>query len=162
MAKSKRRMEKDWFRSLRTIRHSLFAIRYSLFNYSMIISGSPNSTGCASSTRICTTRPARARLRPEVGGADHRRGHRAGMFRHVAGRRVGCGGRDGRAAWRRNGGGDDRLALARDPYPYAAALELDLGEIGLVQKLRELADHVLIDGRAFGLVAGFFRPACHA
>jgi hypothetical protein len=83
------------------------------------------------------------------------------MFRQVAGRRVGCGGRSGRRARRRNGG-NHRVALARDPHPHAAALELDLGEIGLVQELCELADHVLIDGRALGLVAGFFRPACHA
>ena len=36
-----------------------FAIRYSPFAYSMITSGSPNSTGWPSSTRICVTVPAR-------------------------------------------------------------------------------------------------------
>ena len=84
-------------------------------SYSMIISGSPNSTGWPSSNRICVTVPAarrrnlvhglhrfddqkriagcdlaadvderpRAGLGGDVGGADHRRGHDAGMFREV-------------------------------------------------------------------------------
>ena len=38
---------------------SLFAIRHSPFAYSIITSGSPNSTGWPSSTRICVTVPAR-------------------------------------------------------------------------------------------------------
>src|SRR4051812_922935 len=37
----------------------LFAIRHSPFAHSIITSGSPNSTGWPSSTRICVTVPAR-------------------------------------------------------------------------------------------------------
>jgi hypothetical protein len=52
--------------------------------------------------------------------------------------------------------------LAGDAHAHAAAFELDFGEAGLVQELRELPDHVMIDGGAFGLVGGVFRRPCHA
>ena len=79
-----------------------------------------------------------------------------GCFDVVAGGNIGGGGAAA-APRRRRHRGDDRLALARDPHAHAAALELDFGEAGLVQELGELADHVMIDGRALGLVAGVFR-----
>ena len=84
----------------------------------------------------------RAGLRPEIGGADHRRGDDARMLGRIAGRRVadaggGCRRRDGaRGAAAR----DHSVRLARDAHAHAVALELDLGEAGLVEQLRELAD----------------------
>ena len=104
-------------------RPSLFATRHSLFAiaHSMIISGSPNSTGWPSSIRIWITVPAarrgdlvhglhrlddqqrfaglhlaadlderpRAGLRPDIGGADHRRGDDAGMLGRIGRSRIG-------------------------------------------------------------------------
>src|ERR1700730_11291492 len=75
-----------------------------------------------------------------IGGADHRRGHHARMFCDIGG--------TGRSRRRCDGDGwldasghrcRDR-DIARDPHPKARALDLDLGETGLVQQQRELAN----------------------
>ena len=142
----------------------------------MIISGSPNSTGWPSSTRIWITVPERGAgiwfivfiasmmssvspaltrepmstngrapgSAPTIGGADHRRGDEAGMLRRIDAA-------DGSRGRRRDGHIDrrataqPRCAVARDAHADAVLLDRDLGEAGLVEQLRQLADQVVID-----------------
>ena len=144
--------------------------------HSMIISGSPYSTGWPSSTMICVDLAGArrgdlvhrlhrlddeqrlaladrvadvdiglaARLGAQIGGADHRRGHRAGM--------VGDGHRSGRYAGRAPRRSPPtrhrrrrRLQRSCDAYAGVLVLDLDLAEAGLVEQFRELADQLLVD-----------------
>src|SRR5579872_1937724 len=79
-----------------------------------------------------------ARLRRPIGGADHRRGHDAGMFGQIGGRR-----RHRRGRWiglrRRNrnrnrGHRSSNSHIARHAHPKARALDLDFGETGFIQQ----------------------------
>ena len=80
-----------------------------------------------------------ARLGREIGGADHRRLHRAGMLAEIVGR----GGRRGAAAagaaaGSRRGGDRRRGAPSGRPGDADAPLavgQLDLAEVGLVEDL---------------------------
>src|ERR1700685_992033 len=92
---------------------------------------------------------SRARSRAEIGGADHRRDDGAGMLRRVDFRR-GRGGRD--APWRLCRPQPRtcrtkicRTEMARNTYRHAVALELDLGEPGFVEELRQIANDVVVD-----------------
>src|SRR5580692_11549649 len=86
----------------------------------------------------------RARCRAEIGGADHRRDDGAGMLRRID-RRRGHGG--GHAPWRlgRPQPRIWRTEMAGDADRHAVALELDLGEPGFVEQLRQVADDIVVD-----------------
>src|SRR5580704_1832283 len=86
----------------------------------------------------------RARCRAEIDGADHRRDDGAGMLGRVDLRR----GRSGRGApWRfcRSQPRTWCAEVAGDADRHAVALELDLGEPGLVEQLRQIADDIVVD-----------------
>ncbi len=90
----------------------------------------------------------RAGLRPDIGRADHGRGHHARMLGGVD--RAGIGRRNrhsGGARGRQRGGGRDHVRMARHPHPLAVALELDLGETSLVEQACKLADQLGVDRR---------------
>src|SRR5580658_4430348 len=87
-----------------------------------------------------------ARRWTEIGGTDHRRDDGAGMLRRVER----CGGRCGRhrrtgqrfcgprpRAW--------RTEMAGDADRHTVAFELDLGEPGFVEQLRQIADDIVVD-----------------
>src|SRR5580693_2782685 len=92
---------------------------------------------------------SRARCRAEIGGADHRRGDGAGMLRRVDR----CRGRSGRdAPWRLCRSQPRtcrtktcRTEMASNTDRHAVALELDLGEPGFVEQLRQIADDIVVD-----------------
>src|SRR4029079_9018974 len=97
-----------------------------------------------------------ARFGRAIGGADHRRGDRGGMPDELLWPRRGCP----RAGRRTGGLSGLRLApiggkrgreidAARDPDPLALELYLDLGEAGLLEKRREFANEVLVEGSLF-------------
>src|SRR3990172_12828998 len=87
----------------------------------------------------------RARLGRTIGGAHHRRGHRAGMDDELLGPR--CGPR----VLSRFGLGDvggecgRKVHPTRDPDPFPLVFDLNLGETGLLEKRREFADQVLVE-----------------
>ena len=147
-------------------------------HHSMIIIGSPNSTGWPSSTRICVTVPERGagnrihRLHRfddqqrfagfhrlpdidertlagrgrEICGADHRRWNDTGMLGRIVAQnghhrcRRGMRQRRSRHALRHARGTSDADA-------FAAALDFDLGQAGLVEKFGEAANGGLVIGR---------------
>src|SRR4029077_3404702 len=85
----------------------------------------------------------RARRRAEIDGADHGRDDGAGMLCRVDRHR----GRSGRGAAKRlcRSPRAWRTEVAGDADRHAVALELDLGEPGFVEQLRQLADDVVVD-----------------
>ena len=86
--------------------------------------------------------------RRQIGGADHRRGHGV-LRRHRRLPAASGAGAAGRVAageargWRRGDGMDGRR-LARDADLQVAELDLDLGQVGVVQDAREIADQLLV------------------
>src|SRR5580700_3780586 len=106
---------------------------------------------------------SRARSRAEIGGADHRRDDGAGMLRRIDFCR-GRGCRD--APWRLCRPQPRtcrtkiwRTEMARNTDRHAVALELDLGEPGFVEQLRQIADDIVVDRRRLrhGWVPGLAR-----
>src|ERR1700719_4737454 len=91
-----------------------------------------------------------ARCRAEIDGADHRRDDDAGVLRRVDRCRGWRGRRD---APRRLCGPQPRTCpteiwrteMARNADRHAVALELDLGEPGFVEQLRQIADDIVVD-----------------
>src|SRR5258706_6545373 len=100
-----------------------------------------------------------ARLRRPISGANHRRGHYARMFCHVGdiGRRRHDRCREGGLNIRRQRCRD--RDVARNPHPQSRALDLDLGEIGLVKQQGEFADQRAVVALGFcgGLVVRLAR-----
>src|SRR5580700_4545450 len=86
----------------------------------------------------------RARCRTKIDGADHRRDDGARMLRRVDR----CRDRRGRNAPRRFCRSQPRTwraEMAGDADRHAVALELDLGEPGFVEQLRQIADDIVVD-----------------
>src|SRR5580704_14049610 len=96
----------------------------------------------------------RARSRAEIDGADHRRDDGAGVLGRVD---LGRGRRGRDAPWRFRRSQPRtcrtktcrtktwRTEMAGDAGRHPVALELDLGESGFVEQLRQIADDIVID-----------------
>src|SRR5215470_6599290 len=99
----------------------------------------------------------RTRLRRAIGGADHRRGHGSRVNDELTRTRRGgpdIGGRSRRsfARLRLAAIGGERggeVHPTRDPHPLTFVLDFDLGEAGLLEKRRKLANEVLVEGGLF-------------
>ena len=123
-----------------------------VFMASTISSVWPASTLAPISTKVCSAGLGRA-----IGGADHRRLDRSGVFG------PGSLARHGRGSPGRSGDGRRHRRIGRhlgwlagDPQAHRVVLDLDLGETGLVHQRREIADHRLVDC-GLGVAHGAFR-----
>src|SRR5580700_3707690 len=87
----------------------------------------------------------RARRRAEIDGADHRRDDSAGMLRRVERRRGRRGRRDAPRCFCGPQPRTWRTEVAGDANRHAVALELDLGESGFLEQLRQITDDVVVD-----------------